>query len=44
MMTLPHTDYNVKRTFDDVMLICKITEDDHTNDHQCSPDDKQGSS
>ena len=32
-MTLPHTDYNVKRTFDDVMMICKITEDDHTNDH-----------
>ena len=27
------TDYNVKRTFDDVMMICKITEDDHTNDH-----------
>ena len=33
MMTLPHTDYNGKRTFDDVMMICKITEDDHTNDH-----------
>ena len=32
-MTLPHTEYNVKRTFDDVMMICKITEDDHTNDH-----------
>ena len=23
MMTLPQTDYNVKRTFDDVMMICK---------------------
>ena len=33
MMTLPHTDYNVKRTFDDVMMICKITEDNHINDH-----------
>ena len=33
MMTLPQTDYNAKRTFYDVMMICKITEDDHTNDH-----------
>ena len=33
MMTVPHTDYNVKRTFDDVMMICKIYEDNHTNGH-----------
>ena len=33
MMTLPHTDYIVKRTFDYVMMICKITEDDHSNDY-----------
>ena len=29
MMTLPQTDYNVKRTFDDVMMICK----NHTDNH-----------